>query len=180
MSKGFPNVLYKVTTFINRILIDVQVVAIIASALVVTLDVLMRLILSKPITGASEYVGYIMILASYFGLGVCAQERSHLKVDLIVQMLSERAQVVIELINSVLVAAVGTIMLVASVNQGFINLELGTTGTFSGVYNWPFYMLMGLGYLPVVLACICNFIEDIGRFRAASSKKKLQAKGDEA
>lgn len=179
MSKGFPHALYKATTFINKILVDIQVVAIIASALVVTIDVLMRLILSRPITGASEYVGYIMILASYFGLGICAQERSHLKVDLVVQMLSEKAQIINDLVNSVLVIVIGALMVAASVNQGLINLELGTRGTFSGVYNWPFYMLMGLGYLPVVLACICNFIEDAGRLKACG-RKSLGTKEDEA
>jgi len=153
--------LSKVTGAINNALGEIQVVSIILAAVMVTADVLMRALFSKPIAGTSEYVGYIMILASYFGLGMCTANRSHLKVDLLVQLLPEKAQIVNDMINAVLVVAVASIMLYASVNQGLIAMRLMTRGTFSKVPNWPFYMFMGLGYLPVVLCAVNNFIEDM-------------------
>lgn len=159
---------------INAVLGSIQVAAIIFAAVMVTADVLMRAIFSKPISGTSEYVGYIMIMASFFGLGACTADRSHLKVDLLVQMLSEKAQIVNDLINSVLVAAVATVMVYASVNQGIITFGLKTKGTFSGVPNWPFYLLMGLGYFPVLVGSAANFAEDIRSLIAMSAKKNIQ------
>lgn len=166
------NLFGKLTDIINLILGNIQVVAIIAAGLLVTLDVLLRAIFSKPISGTSEYVGYIMILASFFGLGACTADRSHLKVDLLVQLLPKKAQVVNDLINSVLVAGVATVMLYASINQGMITHRFKTKGTFSGVPNWPFYLLMGLGYLPVLLGAISNFVEDVQTLRMASAAKE--------
>lgn len=171
MNKENVNILARVNGRLNIILDSIQVVAIIFSAILVTLDVLLRAVLSMPISGTSEYVGYIMIMASFFGLGACTADRSHLKVDLLVQMLSEKAQVINDMINAVLVAAVASIMLYASINQGIITFGLKTKGTFSGVPNWPFYLLMGLGYLPVLLGSICNFIEDISTLKALKANK---------
>lgn len=171
MDTGKTNFLGKLNGWINSLLGSIQVVAIIFAAVMVTLDVLLRAIFSKPISGTSEYVGYIMILASFFGLGACTADRSHLKVDLLVQMLSQKAQVINDMINSVLVVGVASIMLYASVNQGIITFGLKTKGTFSGVPNWPFYLLMGLGYLPVLLGSINNFIEDISTLKALKAAK---------
>lgn len=159
--KKFYFRLRKVTGAINNVLGEIQVIGIILAAIVVTADVLMRALFSKPISGTSEYVGYIMILASYFGLGICTANRSHLKVDLLVQLLPQKAQVVNDMINALLVITVASIMLYASVNQGLIAMKLMTRGTFSKVPNWPFYLFMGLGYLPVVLCAVNNLIEDI-------------------
>ncbi len=177
MNKGFYHSLLKVNEYLNKVLVNIQVAAIVIAALVVTLDVFLRAAFSRPISGASEYVGYIMIIASYFGLGICAAERSHLKVDLLVQMFSPKAQIINDLINAVLVAAVGGIMLYASVNQTIITFDLGTRGTFSGVYNWPFYLLMGIAYIPVIIASINNFIGDIFELKSLKAGKPVD-KGD--
>mgnify|MGYP001117652271 CR=1 FL=1 len=163
--KKRENFVGKINAYLNTVLENIQVVTIILAAVMVTLDVLMRALFSKPISGTSEYVGYIMILASFFGLGSCTADRSHLKVDLVVQLLPEKHQV----IN---VAGVGALMLYASINQGIITYGLKTKGTFSGVPNWPFYLLMGLGYLPVLLGAVSNFIEDIQTLAALRAEKK--------
>lgn len=168
------NVLGKVNCGLNTLLDNVQMVAIIAAAVLVVLDVLLRALFSKPISGTSEYVGYIMILASFFGLGSCTEDRSHLKVDLLVQLLSEKAQVINDMVNAVMVAGVATIMLYASINQGIITYGLKTKGAFSGVPNWPFYLLMGLGYLPVLLGSINNFIEDISTLKAIKAARNTE------
>lgn len=172
MNEEKRSILKKSNAYLNTMLGDIQVAAIIFSAALVTLDVLLRAVVSKPIPGTSEYVGYIMILASFFGLGVCTVERSHLKVDLVVQLLSQKAQIINDMINAVLVSVVATIMLYASINQGIITFGLKTKGTFSGVPNWPFYLLMGLGYLPVLLGSINNFVEDISSLKTLRAKKK--------
>lgn len=171
MNKENSNVLGILNGWLNSFLGSIQVIAIIFAAVMVTLDVLLRALFSKPISGTSEYVGYIMILASFFGLGACTADRSHLKVDLLVQLLSEKAQIINDMINAVLVAVVAGIMLYASINQGIITFGLKTKGTFSGVPNWPFYLLMGLGYLPVLLGSISNFIEDIASLKTLKATK---------
>ena len=86
-------------------------------------------------------------------------------------MLSQKAQIINDMINAVLVAGVASIMLYASVNQGIITFGLKTKGAFSGVPNWPFYLLMGLGYLPVLLGSVSNFIEDISALKALKPGK---------
>lgn len=174
MNKENGNVLGKLNGGLIALLSHVQLAAIIFAAVLVVLDVLLRALFSKPISGTSEYVGYIMILASFFGLGACTADRSHLKVDLLVQMLSKKAQIVNDMINAVLVAAVGSIMLYASLNQGLITFRLKTKGTFSGVPNWPFYVLMGISYLPILLGSVNNFIEDIEKLREAKASKNIE------
>lgn len=171
MNNGSHNVIGKINGRLIAVLSSIQVVAIIFAAFMVTIDVLLRAIFSKPISGTSEYVGFVMILASFFGLGACTADRSHLKVDLLVQMLSQKAQIINDMINAVLVAGVASIMLYASVNQGIITFGLKTKGAFSGVPNWPFYLLMGLGYLPVLLGSVSNFIEDISALKALKPGK---------
>jgi len=168
------NILGKINGKLNMVLGSVQLIAIVFAAFLVVLDVLLRALFSKPISGTSEYVGYIMILASFFGLGACTADRSHLKVDLLVQLMSEKAQIINDMINAVMVSAVASIMLYASFNQGLITFGLKTKGAFSGVPNWPFYMLMGLAYLPVLLGSVNNFVEDISALKALKAAKKTE------
>lgn len=168
------NIVGKINVYVNLVLNNTQIFAIVLAAFLVTLDVLLRALFSQPISGTSEYVGYIMILASFFGLGACTSDRSHLKVDLLVQLLPEKAQIINDMINAIFVAGVASIMLYAGTNQGIITFGLKTKGTFSGVPNWPFYLLMGLGYLPVLLGSISNFIEDVQTLAAIRKEKKLR------
>lgn len=174
MNNGKNTIVGKINSGLNTLLGNVQLFSILAAAFLVVLDVLLRALFSKPISGTSEYVGYIMILASFFGLGSCTVDRSHLKVDLLVQLMSEKAQVINDMINAVMVSAVATIMLYASVNQSLITFKLKTKGTFSGVPNWPFYLLMGLAYLPVLLGSINNFVEDVSKLRTLKAAKNAE------
>jgi len=88
--------------------------------------------------------------------------------------MSEKAQIINDMINAVMVSAVASIMLYASFNQGLITFGLKTKGAFSGVPNWPFYMLMGLAYLPVLLGSVNNFVEDISALKALKAAKKTE------
>lgn len=177
MEKGIPGALVKINRRINELFVNLQVVFIVLSAMLVALDVLLRWIFSTPISGTSEYIGFMMIIASYCGLGVCTMERSHLKVDLVVQLLPKKVQEILDIVNSILVIAVGSVMLYAGFTQGMRNMKLNTKGTFTGVPYWPFYLIMALCYFPVVLGSVINIIEDVYALLGKKTEKTLDKEG---
>ncbi len=176
--KKIPLAIDVVNRKFSLMLSGIQLAAIVFAAVLVTLDVLLRALFSKPISGTSEYVGYIMILASFFGLGLCTMDRSHLKVDLIVQNLPAKVQHVIDAVNDVVVCAVGCIMTYAAFNQGAVTFGLKTRGMFSGVPNWPFYYLMGIGYLSVATGAVSLLIQDLLALRKPAVQSEAE-KGED-
>ena len=57
-------------------------------------DVFLRYFFHSPILGTTELTEMMMICICFLGLAYCAKEDAHLKVDILVQHLSRRAQVV--------------------------------------------------------------------------------------
>ena len=51
------NIVGKINVYVNLVLNNTQIFAIVLAAFLVTLDVLLRALFSQPISGTSEYVG---------------------------------------------------------------------------------------------------------------------------
>ncbi len=66
---------------------------IVASALLVTLEVLLRMIFNISIGGADELSGYAFGVATTFGFAYALHERAHIRVDVLFNLLPNKLQI---------------------------------------------------------------------------------------
>ncbi|MGB9886415.1 MAG: TRAP transporter small permease [Moorellales bacterium] len=120
-------------------------------------DVFMRFLFARPIVGANELVELSMVCLSALAIAWCAVNVGHISVDLVVGRLSPRAQAVFDSANFLLGAVVGAIIGVRCLAEAvFVRGMEGVTAVLE-ITQWPFYVILGAGYLVLVAAAINLF-----------------------
>lgn len=151
-------------TIINRISQVVGAVAIlflVGMMLLTVADVFLRYVFSAPIKGSLELTEFFMVVAGFLGIAWCAVKRGHVKVDLIVRHMPPRAQGITDTITMLL--AMTVVPLIAW--QGFAQARYLMVENFVSpslnIPEFPFYMVMGIGYVLIFFVMITVLVEFI-------------------
>ena len=101
------------------------------------IDVFLRYFFSKPITGSTEYSTYMMIGVGFLGLGLCALNDGHVKVDLIANWYSEKSLLIIDSINYFLVVGISMLIIKENISQFLVAQQLKIKSTITGLQISP-------------------------------------------
>jgi TRAP-type C4-dicarboxylate transport system permease small subunit len=108
--------------------------------------------------GTTELTEMMMICIGFLGLAYCAKEDAHLKVDILIQHLSRRAQVAVDaVIGCIGIVVVGLISWLAFIEAAAMK-EMDISGSLLLIPVYPFYCVLGFGCL---LLCISIFTQII-------------------
>lgn len=137
---------------ISRVMAVIAAV-VLAFMMVLTLaDVCGRDFFLKPITGTTELIGLMLVVAACLGMGYCQLNQANIRITVISDLLPLRGQKIVYMI-SYLIAAVMTGMIAW---QGFLRAfdYIGKTlGGVSVTLRWPFWPFMLL--LAIGFAWVC-------------------------
>lgn len=126
-------------------------------------DVILRYVFNRPIVGAFDLTEYMMAIVVAFGLAYCAMMKGHVRVDLIVERLPQRAQAVIDSVTGLL--SLGLFSLITW--QCFLNVKLqfasGVTSTVLLIPVFPFVGMVGIGSALLSLMLLIDFLESLSR-----------------
>jgi TRAP-type C4-dicarboxylate transport system permease small subunit len=126
-------------------------------------DVVLRYFLRRPILGATELTENMMACLAFLSLAWCALERSHLKVDVVMIMLSARVQAAFDSITSLL----GLCLVALIAWRGFVEAtavkELNIESSLLGIPAFPFYYVMAAGFAVLCLVMVMQFTEAVYR-----------------
>ncbi|MEA3359446.1 MAG: TRAP transporter small permease [Thermodesulfobacteriota bacterium] len=92
----------------------------------ILVEVLTRYILQSPLSIAEEYGGYILVFITFLGLGYTWKERGHIRVELIINVLSPKAQNWLRLITIILAITFSIVMIKASYDLVSYSYLFGT------------------------------------------------------
>ncbi|MBW1996459.1 MAG: TRAP transporter small permease [Deltaproteobacteria bacterium] len=87
--------LYRVSTWLGAL----SATALCLMMLVTVVDVGGRYLFNKPLYGAYELIGMLLVAAGPLGMALCQKDRRHIVVSLVVDMLPRRTQEVINTIT---------------------------------------------------------------------------------
>lgn len=122
-------------------------------------DVFLRATLNKPIIGTTEITEQMMVAAVFLGLGWCAIQERHIKVDLFVSRYSKSTQKIID----ITIQAIGLIFVAIFCWRTFMTTlmvkTLGITCSYIGVPKYPFYAIATVGWLALFLAMAGLYIK---------------------
>ena len=148
MLRAIATSIYLMSTKLNW----VSAAAVIFIMLLTCADVVMRLF-GSPIPGTYELVGYFGSVIISFGMARTSIERGHIAVNLLVDRLPPRVQILIEGVGNIAAAALFGLLAWQSQIYARDILETGDVSLTLGMPTWPFVLGLatGSGMLSLVL-----------------------------
>ena len=155
----------RLTTKFSEKLDGVARILFMAMMLLVVANVVSRS-LGYPFHGASEWVGFLMACAIALALSYCAAQGGHVAVTILFEKLSNRKQVIAELIVNILVFIFLILVVRMMILYGIRLDEGGHVGMTSRVplHYFAYVIAVGIaGYSAVVLGEIIELFKKVGK-----------------
>ena len=143
----------------SGVLHSVGVGVLVVMMLLTASDVTLRYVFNQPISGSFDLTEYMMTIVVAFGLAYCAVMKGHVRVDLVVDRLPQRAQAIIDTITSLL--ALGLFSLITW--QCFVHAKLlfasGVTSSVLLIPAFPFVGVVAVGIALLTLVLLAHFLD---------------------
>jgi TRAP-type C4-dicarboxylate transport system permease small subunit len=107
--------------------------------------------------GTIELTEFMMICA-VLGMGQCALEKRHIKVDVVTEHLSRKVNSIIEII--VLIPGMILILILSwqGLVAGFFTLDFDVRSSLLEIPNFPFYVVLSISFIILCCAMISLII----------------------
>jgi TRAP-type C4-dicarboxylate transport system permease small subunit len=122
------------------------------------MDVLLRYFFNRPISGAMELIQYMMLTIVVSGFAHCAVEKSHIRVEVLIERCQPKTKAILYTITSLL--SLGLFLLItrqAVVYAGFLR-DAGMTSPVLLIPAYPFAIILALGTTVFCLALLAEFV----------------------
>jgi TRAP-type C4-dicarboxylate transport system permease small subunit len=140
----------------------VSAAAVIFIMLLTCADVVMRLF-GSPIPGTYELVGYFGSVIISFGIARTSIERGHIAVNLLVDKLPPRVQILIEGVGNIAAAVLFGVLAWQSQVYARDILETGDVSLTLGMPTWPFVLGLATGSGMLSLILILDALRQLKR-----------------
>jgi TRAP-type C4-dicarboxylate transport system permease small subunit len=147
---------------ISKILAIVASVVLAAMMLLTVTDVTLRWLLNYPIIGATEITESMMTCIVFFALAWCAAEKSHLKVDLVVDRFSPRMQSIIDSLTTLAGLCLIALIAYQSFLEGRAVQEMNLISSLIKLPAYPFYYMIAAGCVMLCLVMIGQLSHHLG------------------
>lgn len=131
--------------------------------LIIIYEVVMRYIFNKPTTWGFELTTYIYGIHFMLGLGYTLLHHGHVRVDVLVTLLSRRKQIIISMLcYLILLIPVFAMLSYASFDYAWTavqRLEKSWTSWAPPLY--PFKLLMSLGFFMFFMQGVSSFLKEV-------------------
>jgi TRAP-type C4-dicarboxylate transport system permease small subunit len=129
-------------------------------------DVAARDVFNHPIPGTIELSQYMLAIFILLGLGYSQQVKAHVAVSIITSRFSERAQ----LILSIMTTLIGLFIFSILTWQGWVvGIEERTVSDMLRVPQYPFRLLVAVAALSVCLELLIDLGDSLKKLKGRSS-----------
>lgn len=123
------------------------------------IDVVMRYIFNRPISGAYELTELMMVILVFFGLAYTQIKKEHVAVDLVFNRFAPKMKTISSCVSYFLCLSLFVVMTWQSIKQVQSKWNSGlVTGTL-GIPLWPFYLITAVGCLVMCLVFITDLLK---------------------
>ena len=153
----------KIINFLSRVM-NIAACTVLAALLLLSVsDVCLRFFFRMPILGTTEITENMMVCLTFFGVGWCAVQHSHLKVDLLMSRFSSRVQAVVDGITSLAGLVMVALIAWRSFLEGMAVQQLNIISSLVKIPAFPFYYVIALGAALLCLVMVTHLIQNIER-----------------
>lgn len=164
--KKSADAIYKMAEPLSKALVFVGAMCLAAMMFLMVSDVVMRYFFDKPIRGAFDLTEYMMAVVFSFGLPYCIINKNHIKVDILMERFSEKAQTVINMLLTPVSLVIFSLIAWQSILSTKIQFDSHIVSSVLEIPRYPFLALVFLGYTcfaVVLLADVLNLIAKVVR-----------------
>jgi TRAP-type C4-dicarboxylate transport system permease small subunit len=127
----------------------------------ITVGVIGRYVFNAPITGDVEIVEFAMVLLIMFGVAYTQAEDAHISVKLFVDRLSPKSQLIFDVFNYLMVAAILGLISWQSLDQAVYSFQTMDTSDILDIPLFYFRFMVPLGFIAFTLEAIIKLLRTI-------------------
>lgn len=145
-----------------KVMVGISSVLLMVIVLLVTFDVIGRYIFKRPISGADELAGLLLLCVAACAFSYTQTKGQHLRIDMLIKRLPKKARLVFDMFNflvSLVVTALITWQVFAAASRIALNLQGGSRVSEQLHIPWlPILIILGLGFGVYALVILTNAI----------------------
>ena len=149
----------KLSTMITRVLLAIGCAVLAMMMFLTAIDVGLRYLLNRPLAGAFELVEFMMAIFIPFSVVYCAEQRSHVAVELIMKRFPKMVQHVVNIVTTFLTMA----FVVVIAWQGFLYIgemfESEMTSAVLLIPVYPFVATVAIGMATFAVVLLPQWLE---------------------
>jgi TRAP-type C4-dicarboxylate transport system permease small subunit len=126
-------------------------------------DVVGRYVFDKPILGANEITSYLMTVCLAGGLAYRASQQGHVKIELLVNRLSVRAQAFFDVFADLISLFIVLLLTRGTFAQMMFSIDLNEVSQVLSIPAFPFVAFFGLGFAFFALILVADLFKSIAR-----------------
>ena len=131
--------------------------------LLITMDVLLRYFLNRPVKGSFELVEFMMAIVVCLGMAYTGVQKGHVAVEIVVSRFSPRVQALIDSFNYLVSTILFSLISWKSVVQAKVLGVSGLTSAILYVPVYPFVFVLAFGSGLLSLVFLVHFIDSVSR-----------------
>lgn len=126
-----------------------------AAMMVLTgVDVFLRYVFNRPVTGSYEMTEFMMPIVIAFGLAYCALEKGHVRVELVTSKLPETAQAVMNVFASLVFIGIFILLTWQTFLRAKGMFDVGQTSIVLYIPVFPFVLAVAIGSAALCLVVL--------------------------
>jgi TRAP-type C4-dicarboxylate transport system permease small subunit len=141
----------RLNNFVMGIITFVGCTVLTLMMLLIAADVCCRYLLNRPIAGGFEITEYFMAVLVPLAIAFCEKFRGHISVDMVVSRFSEKAQLIIDSVTSILTLLLYALIAWQSVIYVGQIFESKLASTVLLIPTYPFVIPLVLGFAVLCL-----------------------------
>ena len=122
-------------------------------------DVGMRYVFNRPLSGAFELVGYMMAILVPLSIAYCGQKKEHITVDLFMDRFSKSTRTIVAIITTSITLIFVIIIAWQNVLYFFEVKASGLTSSVLLIPEYPFIAPTAIGFATLALILLVHLIE---------------------
>lgn len=150
------NVFHGLTRFIGLIIIVLM-------AAIISVDVILRYFFGLAIGGSIEIIGICVVIGVFFSIAYTQMKKGHITIDIITSQLSQRVQLLMNIIMYFVSVALFASMSYATWDYFLYNISMNRLSWVLAIPLWPYVFIVWLGLtalLLVIIRDLLNYLAD--------------------
>lgn len=143
----------------NKIEENVIGIALLATTLIIFVNVIMRYFMNQSLTWAEEVVKYLMIWIAFIGGSTCFRKGVHVSIDFIVDLVPKKAQVIMVTAITIICGAFTTAMAYYGIKLVEFIQNSGQVSPALSMPMWIPYLALPIGFTLMTIRNLEIFIK---------------------
>ena len=122
-------------------------------------DVGLRYVFNRPLSGAFELVGYMMAIFVPFSIAYCAQHKEHIAVDLFMERFSRKTRAIVDSITTFITVIFVSIIAWQNALYFFEVKASGLTSSVLLIPEYPFIAPTAIAFATLALVLMVDLIK---------------------